>query len=230
VHLYQDGHPDGSVGGSLNTPQTLLWVGSSVNGGNPFVGYVASARVESGVLTAGDVETNYAIGPLGTPLAITPTGLTAIVGDERVTLAWNPSSNATNYNVKRSTIFNGTYIVIATNLTTLNFTNTGLTNGTTYYFVVSAKNSVGESADSIPVAAQPVSTTSPQFNFGVSDGQIRISWPQDHTGWQLQIQTNSLESGLGTNWVTLPDSEATNQMTFPIDPTEGSAFFRLVYP
>lgn len=229
VRLYQDGHPDGSVGGSLNTPQTLLWVGSSVNGGNPFVGYMASARVESGVLTAGDVVANYVMGPLGTPLAAVPTGLAAVAGDGQATLAWNASSNATNYNVKRSTIFNGTYIVIATNLTTLNFTNTGLTNGTTYYFVVSAINSVGESADSIPVAAQPVSTTSPRFSFGVSDGQIQLNWPQDHTGWQLQIQTNSLGSGLGTNWVTLPGSAATNQMTFLIDPTEGGAFFRLVY-
>ncbi|HXI72654.1 MAG TPA: DUF5703 domain-containing protein [Verrucomicrobiae bacterium] len=230
VRLYQDGHPDGSVGGSLNTPQTLLWVGSSVNGGNPFVGYVASARVESGVLTAGDVETNYAIGLLGTPLAITPTGLTAIAGDEGVVLAWNPSSNATNYNVKRAAISNGTYLVIATNLTTLNFTNTGLTNGITYYFVVSAINSVGESANSISVAAQPVSTTPPQFGFGVSNGQIQLSWPQDHTGWQLQIQTNSPGAGLGTNWVTLPGSAATNQMTYLIDPTTGGAFFRLVYP
>jgi hypothetical protein len=88
---------------------------------------------------------------------------------------------------------------------------------------------VGESADSIPVAAQPVSTTPPRFSFGVSDGQIQLNWPQDHTGWQLQIQTNSLGSGLGTNWVTLPGSAATNQMTFLIDPTEGGAFFRLVY-
>jgi alpha-L-fucosidase 2 len=230
VRLYQDGHPDGSVEGGLNTPQTLLWVGSSVLGGNPFVGYVAAARVESGMLTTGDVETNYAIGPLGSPLAITPTGLTAVAGDGSVTLTWNPSSNATNYNVKRAPIPTGTYLVLATNLTTLNFTNTGLTDGTTYYFVVSALNPVGESANSIPVAAQPVSITAPQFTFGVSVGQIQLNWPQDHTGWQLQIQTNTMGSGLGTNWVTLPGSAATNQMTFLIDPTEGGAFFRLVYP
>jgi hypothetical protein len=229
VRLYQDGQPNGSGSGILNTPQTLLWVGSSVLGGAPFQGYVASARAESGVLTTADIVANYVMGPLGTPLASTPTGLTTVAGNGQAALAWNPSGNATSYNVKRSTASNGTYLIIATNLTTLNFTNTYLTNGTTYYFVVSAIDSVGESANSVPVAVRPVSTTPPRFNLGVNAGQIQIGWPQDHTGWQLQIQTNSPGAGLGTNWTTLPGSAATNQMTFQIDPKNNSAFFRLIY-
>jgi hypothetical protein len=46
----------------------------------------------------------------------------------------------------------------------------------------------------------------------------------------LQAQTNSLNSGLATNWVTVPDSTNVNQMIIPVDMGNGSVFFRLVYP
>jgi Concanavalin A-like lectin/glucanases superfamily/Fibronectin type III domain len=235
---YLDGSLDVThvIGVPIATVQTLMQVGSAiggtgVNGGNdPFHGYIACARVESGVLTASDVAANYAMGPLGTAVAITPAGLAAMAGDGQVTLTWSSSGNATNYNVKRSTTSNETYTIVTTNLTALSFTNTGLVDGTTYYFVVSATNVAGESANSAPVSAQPVSTTSPQINFGVSSGQIQFSWPQDHLGWELQTQTNSLASGLGTNWVAWPGSAATNQISFPFNPSQSSVFFRLVYP
>ena len=61
-------------------------------------------------------------------------------------------------------------------------------------------------------------------------GQLQISWPTDHTGWQLQSQTNNLTSGLGTNWVNLPASMQTNQMTVPLNSANGSVFFRLMRP
>jgi hypothetical protein len=35
---------------------------------------------------------------------------------------------------------------------------------------------------------------------------------------------------MGTNWVTVPGSTATNQLSFPADPTVDSVFFRMVYP
>jgi hypothetical protein len=59
---------------------------------------------------------------------------------------------------------------------------------------------------------------------------LSLSWPSDHIGWRLQVQTNSGSVGLGTNWVDVSNSIATNQMTFTVDPTVGSVFYRLVYP
>ncbi|MGH7989638.1 MAG: LamG-like jellyroll fold domain-containing protein, partial [Limisphaerales bacterium] len=231
VRLYLDGvlNAVNSPNTPLQTPSTVVGVGAGLSSGpnlavDSFQGYIAAARVESGVLTPTDIATNYALGLLASAAAVVPTGLTAATGDDEVTLAWNSSPNATSYNVKRSTTLNGTYIVIATNLIELNFTNTGLTNGITYYFVVSAINSAGESGNSIAVSAQPVSVSPPQLNFGAGNGQIQIAWPQDYTGWNLQVQTNSLT---GTNWVTVPISTLTNQMSFPIDPANGSVFFRL---
>lgn len=60
--------------------------------------------------------------------------------------------------------------------------------------------------------------------------QLQLNWPDINKGWRLETQTNSLAAGLGTNWVTVPGSAATNQVTLPIVATNGSVFFRLAYP
>jgi hypothetical protein len=64
----------------------------------------------------------------------------------------------------------------------------------------------------------------------VSGGQMRLSWPQDHVGWRLQSQTNSLVTGIGTNWSDVAGSSFTNQIYLPIDPANGSVFLRLAHP
>jgi hypothetical protein len=224
------------IGTPIATAQTLMQVGSAIagtgnSGGNdPFQGYIACARAESGVLTASDIANNFAMGPLGTATAITPGGLVAVSGDGQVELTWNTSGNAASYNLKRSSSLNGSYNDIATNLATLGYTNTALTDGVTYYYAVSAVNAAGESANSATVNGQPVSLARPLFNAAFSAGQARLTWPQDHTGWSLQVQTNGLNEGLGTNWVTIPGSTLTNQILLPINPANGATFFRLAYP
>jgi hypothetical protein len=46
----------------------------------------------------------------------------------------------------------------------------------------------------------------------------------------LETQTNSPGVGLGTNWVTVAGSTATNHVVVPIDPSNGSVFYRLAIP
>ncbi len=89
-----------------------------------------------------------------------PTGLSATPGNMQITLSWGASSGATSYNVKRSTTSGGPYTTIAS-VASPNFTNTGLTNGTSYFFVVSAVNSAGESANSAQATATPVDAPAP---------------------------------------------------------------------
>ena len=84
-----------------------------------------------------------------------PSGLTAKAARQsgKINLSWTGSSGATSYNVKRATVSGGPYGNIATGVTTTSYTDSGLTSGTTYYYVVSAVNSVGESPNSNQASA-----------------------------------------------------------------------------
>ncbi|MGD0262076.1 MAG: family 16 glycosylhydrolase [Verrucomicrobiota bacterium] len=82
-----------------------------------------------------------------------PTGLTVSPGNAKVYLSWAAStSGATGYNVKRSTISGGSYTTIASP-TTNNYTDAGVSSCASYYYVVSATNSCGESTNSCEQAA-----------------------------------------------------------------------------
>ena len=59
---------------------------------------------------------------------------------------------------------------------------------------------------------------------------LLLKWPGDHTGWRIEGQTNPVNVGLTTNWVTIPGSGLTNEISEPIEKTNGSVFFRMVYP
>jgi hypothetical protein len=189
---------------------------------------VAGGENSSGTPLSNSELYNYV--PASTTAPVTPSGLTATAGDGQVVLAWDAPGQATGYNVASSTSFSGPYTIIATNLNTLIFTNSGLADGTTYYFVVSAVNAAGVSSNSVPVSALPISTAAPFFNIAASGGQIQLIWPRANTGWSLQVQTNALNTGIGTNWVTMPGSMLTNQMYFQVNPANESVFFRLAYP
>jgi hypothetical protein len=84
----------------------------------------------------------------------TPTNLTSTPNNGQITLHWESNDVAT-YAVKRATAPGGPFETIATGLEYLVFTDLGLTNGATYYYVVSAFNEIGESANSAPLAAVP---------------------------------------------------------------------------
>jgi hypothetical protein len=59
---------------------------------------------------------------------------------------------------------------------------------------------------------------------------LTLNWPFDHTGWRLEVQTNSPGIGVSTNWVTVTGSTNTNSVSFTINPTNGSVFYRMIYP
>ncbi|MCX6874394.1 MAG: hypothetical protein NTW21_11405 [Verrucomicrobia bacterium] len=82
-----------------------------------------------------------------------PTGLVATPAPGQVALTWAASTGAAGYNVKRSTT-SGAEVQIGTASATT-YTDTTVTNGTTYYYMVSATNSNGESANSTEASATP---------------------------------------------------------------------------
>ena len=227
--LYVDGAPVATNSAITLTPSDLgsttqNWLGRSQYPADAYLnGAVDDFRIYSGALSPAEVASFV------TPLAA-PTGLAATRGDAQVTLTWNAALGANGYNLKRSTISGGPYTVVGTNLPVVNFTNPGVANGTGYYYVASTTNLVTESTNSIQVSALPTSSTPTQLGFASDGSQLAFNWPQDHTGWQLQSQTNPLAVGLGSNWFTMPNTDLTNALALPLDPSSGSIFFRLLSP
>ena len=165
------------------------------------------------------------------PAPPAPTNLVATGTNLLINLSWNTVSGAT-YNLKRGTTDGGPYPTIFSGLTATNYPDAAVTNAVTYYYVVTAMSVPGgESTNSLQASAAPLPSSVPtNIVVQVDSGQLQLSWPQDHLGWHLQIQTNSLNVGLGANWVNVPDSTTTNQIFIPINPTNGSVFLRMVYP
>lgn len=192
------------------------------------VGLAVCSR-NNGVLDTATFD-NVSLTGLWPALPGTPVGLASIAGDAQAMLAWSPSANATGYNLKRGNSEAGPFTLVATNLGATVFTNTGLANGMLYYYVVSGTNYFGESTNSLAAAVRAVSVSPPQLGFGLVANQMQFNWPTTHVGWKLQAQTNSLFTGLGTNWTTVANSLSTNQLALPVINTNGSVFFRLVYP
>ena len=78
-----------------------------------------------------------------------------------------------------------------------------------------------------------VSTTPTTIVYTPSGRTMNLSWPSDHTGWRLLVQTNNLALGLSVNindWGTVAGSSVTNQVSIPINATLPTEFYRLVYP
>jgi hypothetical protein len=91
--------------------------------------------------------------------AAAPKNLVATAASASVSLSWTASSGATSYAVKRATTSGGPYSQIATPGATT-YSDSSVTDGTTYYYVVSAVDSAGASANSAQVSAEPVAAVS----------------------------------------------------------------------
>jgi hypothetical protein len=60
-----------------------------------------------------------------------------------------------------------------------------------------------------------------------------LSWPADHLGYRLFLQTNNLNKGVSANigdWMTVPGSTAITTTSITIIKATNNAYYRLVYP
>ena len=143
------------------------------------------------------------------PPPATPTGLAATAGNAQATLNWTASSGATSYNVKRSTTSGSGYVTV-TNVTGTSVVNLGLANGTTYYYVVSALNAGGESANSSQVSATP-QVPSPAIPTGLAatagNAQATLNWTASSgaTSYNVKRSTTS-----GSGYVTVTNVTGTS--------------------
>ena len=95
-------------------------------------------------------------------------------GDSQISLSWNSILGAAGYNLYRSPLSGGGWVKIDENLTDTSFTDTGLGNGRTYYYVVTSSDNVGnESGFSNEASALP----------HLAIGWANLQWPptMNHT-------------------------------------------------
>ena len=81
--------------------------------------------------------------------------------------------------------------------------------------------------------AQLPSQLKPVLAKSVSGTTLTLSWPLDHLGYRLLLQTNNLSRGVSGNvndWGTVTGSQATNSANISIIKTNLDEYYRLVYP
>ena len=142
---------DGGPYTTLTNVAAATYNDTAVTNGTPYY-YVVTAVNLAGESANSNQAT--AIPSLAVPGI--PGSVESASGNGEARLYWVASSGTVDYyNVKRSLASNGTYTTIATNVTAIDFTDTGLTNGTVYYYRISAVNAAGESVNSGPRNANP---------------------------------------------------------------------------
>jgi len=125
-------------------------------------GSITNIGFNGTIVSGNPAPTAFAVnGSLCAPLSgdppLAPTGLAATSGTAAMSLSWLPSLTATSYAVERSTTNGGPYTTVGTSATT-SYTDSGLTNGTVYYYVVAATNSAGTGAVSNQAFGEPGAT------------------------------------------------------------------------
>ncbi|HEU5078795.1 MAG TPA: cellulase family glycosylhydrolase [Opitutaceae bacterium] len=142
----------GSVGGTS-------FIDSGLTNGVAYC-YVVSAMNPGG---EGVNSSQVSATPSAAAAPFAPTGLNLLTGDTQLYLSWTTAPGASSYNVKRASSSGGPYTTIAS-VTTTSFTDPSLINGTSYYYVISAVNANGESADTNQVSGVPQAITIIQDN------------------------------------------------------------------
>ncbi|WP_256762184.1 S-layer homology domain-containing protein, partial [Cohnella sp. WQ 127256] len=142
------------------------------------------------------------------PIPGAPIITSTVAGDSRVSLAWNPVPDATGYKVYQS-VASGTYGVEVASVgqsvygTDIN----GLTNGTTYYFVVQAINGslAGPYSNQVSAMPQVPSPGQPVLQPAIAgNSQVKLTWDPvpGSTGYKVYLSETSGTYGVSSATVS----------------------------
>lgn len=173
--------------------------------------------------------TNVPGNPVATDAPEAPSVFSALAGDQQVLLLWQGVAFATGYDLKRAAVSGGPYMPITNGFVGASFVDSAVTNGITYYYILTATNQFGESLPSPEVSATPVPSTGAKLSARLTASKLTVSWPSTYVGWILQ--TNAIDLKNAAAWHDAPGSLTNSQMTFSTDdPTIPTEYFRLRHP
>lgn len=150
-----------------------------------------------------------------------PTGVVIAIGNGQLTLTWNAVTGATTYHIYWRT----TPGVTKQNGTKLSnvaspYVHAGLTNGTPYYYVVTAANANGESAVSQEVSGTPAAVPQPpaapaNVQAAAGDGQVTVSWDPSAGATSYNLYMASATGVTKANYASQPDGMRHANATSP---------------
>ena len=206
-------------------PPTLAWSNSlAVNGSIQVVAATSGASTNA-LLTSlvispsGNLSPSFASGVI----AYTTTNSYGSMPTVTVTNADLTATNRLIYNGATNLLASG----VASSALTLN-ANPGVTN--VIKVQVTAQDGVTVNTYTVNVQQLPSVSSPPVLTNSIGVNSLTLNWPLANLGYRLQIQTNSLSTGLSGNWVDWPNSTQTNNAVIPVIPGNPSVFLRLVYP
>ena len=159
----------------IGSPAVTGYTDTGLTNGTSYFYVVSAVNVSGESANSSQASGTPASSSPSSSVPAAPTSLTATPGNQQISLTWTASSGATSYHVKRATASGGPYTQVAAPASG-SYINTGLTNGTPYFYVVSALNATGESANSSPATAAP-SAASPDVTITVDPSQTHAISP-----------------------------------------------------
>ncbi len=176
---------------------------TGLTGGTTYY-YVIAAANDGGTTNSAQVSATTLTAP---PAPASLTATAGLVGT--INLSWPASSGATSYSVKSANFSGGPYTDIATNVIVTGYTNTGLSIGVTYYYVVSASNANGQSTNSVQASATapplPSVPTGVAAIAGNASAQVSWSAASSATSYNVKRSTTS-----GSGYVTATNFTGTS--------------------
>ena len=245
-----------SYGTALGTNQNAA--SASIAGNynyNPTNGTVPPAGTNTLHVTFTPTDTNYALTNLSVQLVVNASSnayLASLVLSPAGILSPGFGSNQFNYTATEAYSNAPTVTVINADLTaasrliygnTTNLLTSGVASaalalnpnpGVTNIVKVrvTAQDGLMELIYTVKVQRLP-STSPPTMTNQLSGTNLTLSWPLGHVGYRLLVQTNQLVGGISMNtndWMVVPGSTLTNQVSLPVNQVIPSEYYKLVSP
>ncbi|MEO8806271.1 MAG: hypothetical protein ABI433_09320, partial [Burkholderiaceae bacterium] len=191
----------GSQGAKVGSSSTTSYLDSTAANGTTYYYVVTASNVAGeGAASAQSAGATPAV-PLTVPAA--PPGVHAVAGNALVTVTWTASPNSTSYNVYRSTTVGSQGTKVGSSAST-SYADAAVTNGTTYYYVVTAANSAGESSASAqtspatPTVPLTVPATPAGVNVSAGNALVTVTWNAAARATSYNIYRSTTAGSQGT--------------------------------